>query len=52
MKYLSTIHHLRKYPAAPLRPARQTKIAIVRDTTTALHDIAANDEMILIFLDL
>jgi hypothetical protein len=46
-----TIHHLRKYPAAPLRPARETKITlvlypvdVVREATTALQDTYANGE--------
>jgi hypothetical protein len=45
------IHHMRKYPAAPPRPAREPKttlvlyaVEVVRDSTTALQDTYANGE--------
>jgi hypothetical protein len=47
-------HHLRKYPAAPPRPIRETKIIlvlyaidVVRDTTTALQDTCVNGEILI-----
>jgi hypothetical protein len=49
-----SIHHLRNNPAAPLRQACEAKITLVlypvdvaRETTTALQDTYANDELLL-----